>query len=80
MEDLFLIVLVAIGFFGWGMYAQEMIQKIGLIRARESRIVIDAPFSHEQSETIMNALKEIHESINASITKEQSIKEADHEY
>lgn len=75
MEYLFLFIITAIGFWGWGMYTQEMIQKIGQIKAREGRIIIDAPFSHEQSETIMKALKDIHEAITKSAIKQ----EADHE-
>jgi len=62
----FLIVLIVAGAFGWGMYAQEIIAKRGHIKAREHRIVIDAPFSPEQSETIMRVLQDINEAVRKS--------------
>ncbi len=39
------IIFSLIGAFGWGMYAQEIITKRQLLKARERRIIIDAPFS-----------------------------------
>jgi len=72
MKFIFLYILGGIGFFGWGMYTQEMIQKLGQIKARQSRIIIDAPFSPEQSETIMNALKEINEAVNKSMKQQEA--------
>jgi len=55
-----------IGAFGWGMYAQEVITKRANSKAREKRIIIDAPFSPEQSETIMRVLQEINEAVGKS--------------
>ena len=67
MESLVIIIPTAIGCFWWGMYTQEMIQKYGQIKARQNRIVIDAPFSPEQSDTIMNALEDIHKAVTKSM-------------
>jgi len=55
-----------IGAFGWGMYAQKVITKRASAREREKRILIDAPFSPEQSETIMRVLQEINEAVGKS--------------
>jgi len=51
------------GVFGWGMYVQEIIAKRNGIKARSGRIIIDAPFSPDQSETIMRVLKELNEAV-----------------
>lgn len=59
-------IMSVIGAFGWGMYAQELILKRQSIRRRERRIVIDAPFSPEQSETIMRVLVELNEAVRES--------------
>ena len=67
-----LILLIIVGAFGWGMYAQEIIIKRGRIKAKEHRIIIDAPFSPEQSETIMKILQEIKEAVQESAKKEVS--------
>jgi hypothetical protein len=56
-------ILIAIAAFGWGMYVQEIITKRQRIKAREHRIVIDAPFSKDQSETIMRTLQELYEAV-----------------
>jgi hypothetical protein len=66
MNELLTIIMAMIGGFGWGLYVQEIITKQQRIKAKESRIIIDAPFSREQSETIMRALVEINEAIGKS--------------
>ena len=66
MSNTIYYIFVFIGGLGWGMYIQEMITKRQRIKARESRIVIDAPFSRDQSDTIMRVLQEINESIKKS--------------
>lgn len=71
MDNPFVWLFALIGGFGWGMYTQEMLQKLGQIKAREKRIVIDAPFSPEQSDTIMVALKEIHEAVMKSMESKE---------
>jgi hypothetical protein len=63
---LIFISLLVIGAFGWGMYAQEIITKRGGVKARNGRIVIDAPFSPDQSETIMRVLVELNEAVRKS--------------
>jgi len=71
MELLFTI-FTMIGAFGWGMYAQEIITKRQLLKARERRIVIDAPFSPEQSDTIMRVLDELNIAVRKSINESDS--------
>jgi hypothetical protein len=66
----FLTIMAIIGAFGWGMFAQEIIQKRDRVKARHGRIVIDAPFSPEQSETIMRVLVELNEAVRQSTMKE----------
>jgi hypothetical protein len=66
MNDFLFWVMCVIGSFGWGMYAQEIITKHKVIKAKEHRIVIDAPFSPDQSETIMRVLAELNEAVRKS--------------
>jgi len=66
------IVIGIIGGFGWGMYVQEIIAKRKGIKAKSGRIIIDAPFSPDQSETIMRVLKELNEAVIKS-TDNQSL-------
>lgn len=66
----FLIIMGIVGAFGWGMYAQEIITKRQRVKALEHRIVIDAPFSPEQSETIMRVLQELNEAVRKSTAAE----------
>jgi uncharacterized protein (DUF2384 family) len=68
----FLIIMGIIGAFGWGMYAQEIINKRQLLKAKERRIIVDAPFSPEQSETIMRVLKELKDAVRDSINVSDS--------
>jgi len=69
----FFIIMTIIGAFGWGMYAQEIITKRQLLKARERRIVIDAPFSPEQSETIMRVLVELNEAVRKTMEVKDGI-------
>lgn len=66
MDMIFLMIMAIIGAFGWGLFVQEFVTKRNGIKAKERRIVIDAPFSPEQSETIMNVLKELNEAVRKS--------------
>ena len=63
----FFIIMTIIGAFGWGMYAQEIITKRQLLKARERRIVIDAPFSPEQSDTIMRVLHDLNDAVSKTL-------------
>jgi len=69
----FSIIMAMIGFFGWGMYTQEIITKRQLLKARERRIIIDAPFSPEQSETIMRVLVELNEAVRKTMEVKDGI-------
>lgn len=66
MRVILFISSIAVGAFGWGMIFQEWKTKRGMVRARERRIVIDAPFSPDQSETIMRVLQELNEAVRKS--------------
>jgi len=68
----FSIIMAMIGFFGWGMYTQEIITKRQLLKARERRIIIDAPFSPEQSDTIMRILNELNDAVSKSMAASDS--------
>ena len=50
-----------VGSFAWGMWAQELATSHKHIKAREHRVIINAPFSPDQADTIMKALQEINE-------------------
>lgn len=65
-EFLFTYLIIAFGAFGWGMLINEWIIKRRAIKARDHRIVIDAPFSPDQSETIMRVLQELNEAVRKS--------------
>ncbi len=65
------IVYISICAFGWGMWTQEMLQKRARVKARERRIIIDAPFSPEQSDAIMRALEELNEAVQKSSKEAQ---------
>ena len=69
----FSIIMAMIGFFGWGMYAQEILQKRALKKERERRIIVDAPFSPEQSETIMRVLVELNEAVRKTMEVKDGI-------
>ena len=68
----FSIIMAMIGFFGWGMYAQEILQKRALKKERERRIIVDAPFSPEQSDTIMRILNELNDAVSKSMAASDS--------
>ena len=67
LDIAFILILTAIGCFGWGMYFQEIATTHKNVKAREKRIIIDAPFSPEQSETIMRVLAELNEAVRQSM-------------
>lgn len=67
MEDIIKIVLLCFGAFGWGLYAQEMSQKRTIRKEKERRIIVDAPFSPEQSDVILKVLAEISKSVADSV-------------
>ncbi len=66
MTELMLTILSSSGFFAWGMCVQGWLTRRKQIKARERRIVIDAPFSPEQSETIMQVLVSLNEAVRKS--------------
>ncbi len=67
MTELLLTILSSIGFFFSGMAVQGWLSRRRQLHARQGRIVIDAPFSPEQSETIMRVLISLDEAIRKSI-------------
>lgn len=67
--DVVSVIFSAIGVFGWGMLFQEWKTRRSQIKAKERRIVIDAPFLPEQAETIMRVLVELNEAAGKSMEK-----------
>jgi len=67
LEHPILAIATILGAFGWGLYVQEIIAKKQQRKQKENRILIDAPFSPEQSETIMTILQKINEAVKKSM-------------
>ncbi|MFA5323352.1 MAG: hypothetical protein WC373_11835 [Smithella sp.] len=70
MTDL-IVLYIALGAFAWGMLVQEYITKRRYCKAKEHRIVINAPFSPEQSDTIMRVLLELNDAVSKSTENER---------
>lgn len=57
-------IISILGAFISGMYVNELLRKRRILKTKEHRILIDAPFSPEQSDSIMKALKILSDSIS----------------
>lgn len=67
IDNALLFITLIAGSFGWGMFAQELITKRFQRKAKVGRIVVDAPFSREQSDTIMRVLQELNDAVQKSM-------------
>ncbi len=59
--------LTALSAFAWGMLFQEKMTKRYNDRRQERRIIVDAPFSPEQSEVIVKILADLNEAVQQSM-------------
>lgn len=63
MSELLNSAIMILGGLGWGIVFQAWIERRERRRSKEGRIIFDIPFSPEQSERVMTAIKILAENV-----------------